>query len=348
MKTKLSKILGIGLTLALLTSMLLTAAPVMANVSEPTVSLSTGDDIISETATYTIAFRINNACETGDDIVIRFPEDTDIGTAAAPKAAVADDGGVSVTSGIGSGAGDVADVTVTVDDDDMTVTIDLTTITGGTNNIGATSIGAQAFIQVAITGVVNPTDPGTYTLEVKTSDESTYVESEAYDIDAPTLGGGVYVYNDAGIQMNFYGGSTALVQAVDAGYFAKDDFTVTVGPGTYLLTKDITITGDDFTLNSSDGYAETEIDCNELYGILINSGTAGDTTIDGLYLVDADVGITVSGDDTIITNCKIKDADGPGPGILINTGGTNCTISDCIFDDCRTAAISFRTWSLPT
>ena len=116
-----------------------------------------------------------------------------------------------------------------------------------------------------------------------------------------------------------------------------DDFTITVGPGTYLLTGDIIITGDDFTLKSSDGAAVTEIDCNEAWGIIINSGTAGDTVIEGLTLNDADVGITINGDDAVIRDCVIKDADNPGPGILINAGGTDATISDNTFDDCPIA-----------
>jgi len=43
--------------------------------------------------------------------------------------------------------------------------------------------------------------------------------------------------------VNIFGGSGALDDVVDRGYFAQKDYTVSAGPGTYLLTANINITG---------------------------------------------------------------------------------------------------------
>ena len=86
MKKKFSKILGVGLTLALLISLLLTAAPVSA-LSQPEVSIdvdppvNSDDEISFADADYAIFFTVLEElgytdADTFDKIVITFPEDT--------------------------------------------------------------------------------------------------------------------------------------------------------------------------------------------------------------------------------------------------------------------------------
>ncbi len=81
MKKKFSKILGVGLTLALLFSLLLVAAPVSADVSQPTVSLDVED--ISAAEEYVITFVPGKQLYDGTTadlhtITVRFPDDTTV------------------------------------------------------------------------------------------------------------------------------------------------------------------------------------------------------------------------------------------------------------------------------
>ena len=82
MKKKFSKILGVGLTLSLLVSLLLTAAPVAADISQPMVGVD--PDEISDAGKYTITFSITEELAIAgvggpDYIEVRFPDDTDVG-----------------------------------------------------------------------------------------------------------------------------------------------------------------------------------------------------------------------------------------------------------------------------
>ncbi|KKL86296.1 hypothetical protein LCGC14_1946200, partial [marine sediment metagenome] len=63
MKRKFSKILGVGLTLALLISLLATAAPVSA-VTQPSVTVAPST-ISAVDVDYTISFRIDEQLATG-------------------------------------------------------------------------------------------------------------------------------------------------------------------------------------------------------------------------------------------------------------------------------------------
>jgi len=321
MKKKFSKILGVGLTLALITSLLLTAAPVMANVSQPTVDVDE-TEISFDGAEYTISFRINTALVEADDptITIDFPDDTDVTDVGAGDITI------EATSGIGSGSGTVTTVTATPDpDDDSILEIELDDL----GLIGA-KIGAMAYLQVTIADVTNPSEPDTYTLEVQTSEEDTYVESEEYDIDAPTVGGFVYVYNPSNILLATYGGSAALDSVRIAGHFAKADYTIKVGAGSYELAANITITGEGLTLESADGAEDVIIDANT-FGFIIG---ADEVTIDGFTIDDAGTAVRIGAEDDVVTNCVITDAT--TFGVSIAPEGVDATVSDCVFEDCAT------------
>ena len=101
MKKKFSKILGVGLTLALLTSLLLVAAPVSA-LTQPSVAVD-NDDISATGVEYNIMFSLGKDLPDGatspfGKIVIDFPTGTDLtGVAAGDISLLA-------TSGIGSGS----------------------------------------------------------------------------------------------------------------------------------------------------------------------------------------------------------------------------------------------------
>ncbi|MFC1899296.1 right-handed parallel beta-helix repeat-containing protein [Chloroflexota bacterium] len=327
MKRKFSKILGVGLTLALATSLLLSAVPVMAEVGDIIVDVANED--ISANTTYTISFRISEDLVDGDDVIISFPDDTDADAAAIAATAVV------YTSGIGYNSGNSTAATLAVDADDPIVTVDLATLGGG-------GIGAMAYVEITLTGIVNPTEPGDFTLEVKTSvtDQKSYIESAPYEIEVPTVGGFVYVYNPSDILLATYGGEEALDNAVTDLRFAGEDYTIEVGTGTYILTADIDITGEGLTLISADGAEDTVIDA-DTFGITITN--ADEVTIDGFTIDDAGTAITIGdgvvgstaeiGDDAVITNCVITDAT---VGVLINIDAMNATISDNTIEDCAT------------
>jgi len=327
MKKKLSRILGVGLTLALLTSLLLTAAPAIADISQPTVDVD-GDEISVDDAEYTISFRINTALVEADDpvITVRFPEDTDVSGLLDADVAV------EATSGIGSDSGAVAGLTVTPDpDDDTIVEIELDDL----GLIGA-KIGAMAYVQITIDNVVNPSDPDTYTLEVMTSEEDDYVESEEYDIDAPTVGGFVYVYNPSNILLATYGGEEALDDCDAGGHFDQDDYTIKVGPGTYVLgVGDIEMSGEGLVVESADGAEDTIIDCDG-NGFIINAAvsTGDDIVFDGFTLDAADTAITVAaGVGAAITNCIITDATVEAINFDA-VADLDTTVEDCVIEDC--------------
>jgi len=66
-----------GLTLSLLASLLMVAAPVLADVSQPTVALD--EEEISVAEEYIITFVLGEELvAAGDTITVRFPDDTDV------------------------------------------------------------------------------------------------------------------------------------------------------------------------------------------------------------------------------------------------------------------------------
>ena len=322
MKKKLSKILGVGLALVLALAL---TVPVMANVTQPTVSIPSADDDISDTdVTYTITFQINDAIEEGDSIYVNFPDDTDI------SAVVDGDITVAVTSGISSNAGEVteADEGLTTDVSDQVLTITLDEMG---DDIGA-FIGNLAWVQVEISGVDNPSEAGDYTLQVKTTDETAWIESAVYEISEPAVGGYVSVYNDSDVLLATYGGTDALGLCEDGGHFDSADYTIKVGPGTFLLTEPINVGGEGLTLISTDGAATTIIDADGYVGISI---TVADVTVDGFTIDDAVASIDIastSADDVTIQNNVFTDT--VQSAVRITDGAvTGATISGNTMED---------------
>ena len=180
MKTKLAKILGIGATLALLASLLITAIPAAA-ISQPTVSLD--DYVISHTTKYTTIFSITKDLDAGDLIVIEFPSGTDLTN-------VTDDGldvdvQVAATSGIGSPDYAATNAASTKSPD---------TTKGPTLKVEAPIFtGMGAMVAVYVSNVKNPDAAGDYSLKVSIVDgilgttQEAVVTSTTYKIEIPTI-----------------------------------------------------------------------------------------------------------------------------------------------------------------
>ena len=321
MKKKFFRILAVGLSLVLALAL---AGPVVADVNDIVVDVD--PDEISVAGEYTIGFRINSELVEADDptITVRFPDDTDIDDL------VDGDIAISVTSGIGSDAGTVTTLHISdLDTDDIAVEIELDDL----GPIGA-QIGDMAYVQVVISNhVVNPSEPGDYTLEVQTSEEDTYIESASYEIVLPVVGGGVYVYNAKDVLVETYGGSDALDDCFDDGFFEDDDFTIEVGPGTYVLEVDLDITGEGLTLISGNGAEDTIIDAD---GFSININ-ADEVTIDGFTIDDAVNGILINAADVVIKNNIITDAT--TAGISIGGGDLDAIVEDNVIEDCADGII---------
>ncbi len=315
MKKKFSKILGVGLTLALLFSLLLTAAPVSA-ISVATVTIPDTDDEISFAgADYAIFFTVYEelgytSATIFDKIVVTFPDDTVI---AAPTATI------TASPGWIGGSWEPA-VTATVtwvfDADDRTITAEL--------GLGD-EIGEGASVRIAVTvGITNPTTPDDYTLTVETVAEDTgvdttieaAVESEVYTINPPTIdvpAGVVKVFNPAGIEFQPQTGDGAINDAIG---IAGDDWLIVAGAGTYTTAIGTTGAFDGLTIQGAEG-ADVIIAAITVDGI---NFTLDNVTIDG--------DITVAVDDFILENSVVDN----GGTLLINTGATDAIVRDTIFN----------------
>ena len=168
MKKKFSKILGVELTLALLCSLLLTAAPVSAiGVPSVTFPLTTDAEISEVNADYVISFRLVDALAPTDKIVITFPEGTTVDT--SPTATI--EGWCTPTL-----AYRAVDTPVEVGDADTRV-VTLTWITDTITSLGTVKVTFTA-------GITNPDIAGDYSLTVGTTKaDDTVIEAAVTSAD---------------------------------------------------------------------------------------------------------------------------------------------------------------------
>ena len=420
MKRKFSKILGVGLALSLLASLLLVAAPALADVSEPTVTLDQEEISVEEeysisfvvnepliydgdVATYEVTAVADEDVGTGDGVLVTFEADLMELPVVAGTVVVTDGAVETITDqgdgtldgsvgGVGVGTidystgelevtfaaapdaddpilaaydyqtGDILTIEVRFPDDTVVPDGDITDFSFGAGDgwVGVVETeavvtdvfaagneddyivtftlgendeifeGAEVRIVIAAAaGIINPSEPGDYTLEVRTTEETDWIESAEYTIEAPTVGGGVSVYNDSGVLLATFGDTSALNDA--AAYFDNDDVTIKVGPGTLELDANVTLSGEDITLVSTDGAEDTVIDANDdgtLYGIII---TGEGVTVEGLTIDDADTAISIDAEDVTVTGNVITDAD---IGVEILAGAINATVSDNVIEAC--------------
>ena len=124
-----------------------------------------------------------------------------------------------------------------------------------------------------------------------------------------------------------------------AGQFGHDDYVITVGPGTYALANDVTISGEGVTLESSEGLADTKVDCNDnatstRRGFII---TGDESTITGFTLDDSATAVSIQAEDVVVTGLKITDAN--VAGVEVQDTGINATVSDNVIEDCATGIL---------
>jgi len=318
MKTKFSRILGVGLTLALLTSLLLTAAPVSADVSSATVTPSV--TTISKKADYTIVFKVNKDL-TGatQTITVVLPSGTDASAIADTNGDVQVQNSVGLWGGVANGLTNIAAAQVTVATDKRTVTID---IAGTALLAGDILEGANVKIATTATEIVNPSTAGSYNLTVATSAETVAVPSAAYTIKDPTpsaLPGIVQLCNPTGTVMENYTGASAIQDALnDAG----ESYIVKIGPGTYANALNTTVAK--VTLVAT-GFADETV-------------VTGDWTIDEASIVVDSLTLkgtlTVTGDKVTIKNCALAKKDDAAETLVVYNNATAgaSSITSCTFD----------------
>jgi len=322
MKKKFTKILGVGLTLALLTSLLLTAAPVSALI-QPAVTVTPAT--ISKLADYTVLTTLaKDLPDAGGKIVIAFPAGTDL------TSLVAADITLDATSGIGSAALTAQAVTIIAKSPDAvkgpTLTITMPDIAAPETKIG---VGAMLQVTIGGTHVLNPSTVGSYTLAVSTTlADGTIIEaavtSTAYSIGAPTIStlpGIVKVYNPSDILMEQTTGSTAFALAIAA---AGTGYTIKVGPGTYTENV-VDFVYDSLTIVSTESAATTII--KGAWTVNKASMTLDGLTINGV--------MTVTGNLATVKNCAIGKLTSAGAEDLLTftlgAAGTG-SVTGCTFD----------------
>ena len=318
MKKKFTRILGVGVTIALLTSLIVVATPAMA-ITQPAVSFATpADSTISKPdADYTIHFKLGKEISANatdqDSITITFPSDTLVEETAEIVATIAAGPGwigggwysANLTSANWTSNPELRTVTYTLDPND--------------------AVGEAAEVRIAITeGISNPSASGSYTLTVETSKELP-VTSATYIVEAPyipPLAGLVARYNPADVLMNQWIGPGAIGNAVAD---ANPGDTIKIGPGVYNESPD---TNDD-----SVRYVAT--------------GTAAETIITGTWTID-NLGITLEGFTvqgtvnvaagtsiypTVIKNCVLSNVPPTYPGeVLIDQSSGYLKVQDCEFN----------------
>jgi len=297
-------------------------------------------------------------------ISIEFPEGTILDVDD-----VWNNGDVTVQSSIGLwGTGfandetDVGSDVVTTDEDDIyTVTIGLVQL--------EQIIAEGATVRVKFVGdqIINPDEPGDYTLWVSTSEEDEPVESEAYTIDPPDIdvpAGVVRLFNPSGIEFQSKTGDDAIHGAIIA---AGNDWSIVIGEGRYateitcdlegltisgaagadvLIEADMTVNGEGFTLENVtidgtlilnelavDADSATIDSCNFEGGqnsLVINAADV--EIIDSTFTVEeGDIGIAVNKKaDATITDCTFNvEEDGTAIDVAAAGGGE---VDDCTFD----------------
>ena len=330
MKKKISRIMGVALSLAMLVSLLVMAVPAFAlgpvGVVLSSYTISTG-------AVYTITFDVIKALAVGDEIVVDFPDTTNLGNITPGV-----DGDVTVGASSGVGVGAFAAK------DSASVTTAATGLLTITLPAGA-AIGAGATVQLVIgTGanVTNPPGVGDYTLTVKTQIAGAAavieaaVASNTYTLIPPVISavpGVVKGYNAAGVKLYEDTGANAISKALPAT--TAGVVRVVVGPGTYDETNAnptgngiITIPAG-VTVESSDGAAVTIIKDVGPLGtpdgvggvVSIASGATG-AVLDG-FTVAGGVTATATGAVGItIKNCVLSGA----VGLQIDAGGATAGV----------------------
>ncbi len=308
MKRKLSKLLGIGLTIAMLVGLLATAAPALA-LSQPTVTIdATHDEISKLNPGYTFFFKTAVYLGANATITITFPAGYVVDNMSLAGVISAGQGwnnasppaqiGATLAAPVFSGNNDARTVTVTLG--------------------AADQIGASAEVYVKLTaGLKNPANPGTYAMTVKTSTETTEVTTASVTIKEPTLGrlpGIATAYNSAGIAM----AQSTFIAAVIGN--AGDGGKVVVTPGVYnevinIAANKVTIEGQAGAIIPATGSVTIAGNEVTMTGFTFESGTAAANRV------------TITGNKAKVENCTFEEIKN-NTAVVVNAGALEAVINN--------------------
>ena len=215
-----------AVTVAMLTSMLVTAAPALADVSSATVTV--GNSTVSASTNYTVIFSITEQLSQWGNITITFPSGTTF-EATGTSANVATNVSVAASPGWYGGAwsnGVVTGADATLNTSSRKLMI---VLRGATDAIGETSQ-----LRINYRGMINPSTAGSFTLTVVTTNETSAVTSAAYVITLPSIGplpGQIEGKNSAG-DVLYRDITSALATAIGTAGVVR----IELGPGTYNAT----------------------------------------------------------------------------------------------------------------
>jgi len=324
LKRKFSRILGVGLVVMLLFSLL--TIPALATISG--VTLAVTPVTISSAATYTITFNAGAPVAAGGTITVTFPTGVNI---AGVTNAVDADVTVASTAGIG-GAGSAG----AAQPSGSTVVGQVLTITT------VTAFGSGSLVQVKVlTNIFNPGTIGTYSLTVATSAETTAVATPSFTTTAPTilpLPGVVERYNSVGVLMQ----QTNVIQTAIGAASAGD--SIMVGPGTYdedlTIAVSVTLQGNAATTIIKDTNADSTGGMVTI--TLVGTATTG-VVLDG-FTISGDIGganaLTITGSKVTVRNCIFTKAGIATTAVaqtLVSYApaalpALASTITNCVFD----------------
>ena len=337
MKSKISKIMGVALTVAMLVSLLLMAAPVSA--AAPTaLTVSAVSYVINTATVYTMTFTSGLSIPATGTIDVQFPAGTVVPATAAWGAA---DVSLQATAGFGA-----AVALYNVAAADLVTTAGTTTVGPRvTITLAALKVvgeGADVRIKFLLNKVTNTTTLGTAVVSIKTSVETTYVSSNTLTYVAPTVPaqpGTAKGYNVSGVLLTEKSGNNAISAALAVAGVVK----VVVSDGTYDENAALALTASD-TVESVNGAAVTIIadaDKGNTGGNVTMTG--GTTTANQPKLIGFTVerGIAVTSiatiQDCVISNSKTTvpvyaggdslDVDGSATTALLPVTSTGNTIS---------------------
>jgi len=311
MKSKLFKVIGVLAAIGILASALV-AAPAMA-LSQPTVSLTAQGagtaGVISNTNKYTIVFTAATAVPAGGKVVVAFPATTNI------TGFVAGDATFEVLAGIGGGpiaAGTAATAVAVTGTYPAAQTLTITVPAGG--------IGQSSLVGLTIgtvTGIINPSTAGTYSLTVATTTAADVaieaaVTSATYTVSNPIVtppAGIASVYNTAGILMGQSNSIATALGAVPAGG------TIKLSAGTYTAAANCATS---FTLQGTGTATDVVIAPVAAWAL-----TGATVVIDGVTINNAGGALTMAA----TTAGTIKNSVLKGGATIL--GGTLDTVDTC-------------------
>jgi hypothetical protein len=317
--TKISRFMGIGLTIALLTSLLTVAVPASA-LTQPIVTFTATTDaqISKADADYIVKFNLATQITTNTTpvaqnatITLTFPSDTTIPSSNATIAA-------TLVAGIGwyNDGLTLSQIASVPGTPTITTSSTLRTITFQLPDGGF--IGEGAEVRIGITsGITNPNTAGDYTLTVKTSKETTAVTSAVYTIVNPiltALPGVVSVYNPTGVLMGQQTGGGAIAAAIAS---AGENYVIKIGPGTYSEAV-LATSAKGQTYVATGALADTIIKTT----FTIQNLT---TTLDGLTIQGAVVAAANTANSSVIKNSVIKAASATAATTLLDIGANSAT-----------------------